>query len=378
MIEKGRISAFQMAVLMYPTIFSTAILLLPRITGKYAAHDLWLSPIWASAAGFLAVFLVYRLHRLYPGQTFIQQCETILGPIPGKLVGFAYLFYFLHITAIILREYGEFVVGTFLRLTPLLAVIACMVFVCTAAVRGGIEVLGRTAEVFGPAVTLLLIFILLLLLPELRPEYALPIMENGIVPSLKGAVVPMIWFSEFWLVAYFFPFLADPDQGLRWGMIAVVIVLVSMIITNLATLMVFGELMQHLTYPVIAAAGYITVGGFVEHLESIVMAVWVAGTFLKVSTFYYAFSLSTAQWLKLNDYRPVVLPLGFLLVLFAFWVSPNLIQLSHSIGTTLPFYFFIFQLLIPAVLLLIAHLRRRGRPRRHPETAGTDRAATRV
>jgi len=366
MIEKGKISAFQMAVLMYPTIFSTAILLLPRITGKQAAQDLWLSPIWASAAGFLSVLLVYRLHRLYPGQTFIQQCETILGPVLGKLLGFAYLFYFVHITAIILREYGEFVVGTFLRLTPILIIIALMVFVCMAAVRGGIEVLGRTAELFGPLVTLLLVIIFLLLLPELHPEYVLPFMEHGVGPSLKGAVAPMIWFSEFWLVSFFFPYLADPERGLRWSVISVLIVMVSMVITNIIALMMFGHLMQHLTYPVMAAAGYITVGGFIEHLESIVMAVWVAGTFLKVSTFYYAFSLATAQWLKLNDYRPVVLPLGFLLILVAFWVTPNLIQMSYSMATTLPFYFLFYQLFVPAVLLLVAQFRRRSHRRRNP------------
>jgi len=359
-IEKGKISAFQMAVVMYPTIISTAILLLPRISSQHAAQDFWLSPIWASAAGFLAVYLVYRLHRRYPQQTLIEYGEHILGPVFGKLLGFAYLFYLLHINAIILREYGEFVAGTFLRLTPLVVIIVCMVFVCMAAVRGGIEVLGRTAELFGPAVTILLIIIILLLLPELHPEYVLPIMDRGIGPSLKGAVAPMIWFSEFWLVSFFFPFLSDPQQALRWSMISVVTVALSMAITNLTALMVFGNMMQHLTYPVMSAAGYITVGGFFEHLESIVMAIWVAGTFLKVSTFYYALTLGTAQWLKLGDYRPLVLPLGWLLALFALWVSPNLIQLSYSMATTLPYYLMFFQLFLPAVLLLVAHFRQRG------------------
>lgn len=359
MLEKGKISSFQMAVVMYPTIFSTAILLLPRISSKHAAQDLWLSPIWASAAGFLAVFLMYRLHRLYPQQTLIEHCERILGPVVGKVLGFAYLFYFLHITAIILREYGEFVVGTFLRLTPMIIVMVGMVFAAMTTVRGGIEVLGRTAEIFGPIVTILIIIIILLLLPELNPEYVLPVMDRGITPSLKGAVTPMIWFSEFWLVSFFFPFLADPKRGLRWAMTTVLVVMISMTVTNLITLMVFGTLMEHLTFPVMAASGYITVGGFIEHLESIVMAIWVAGTFLKVSTFYYTFTLATAQWLKLNDYRPLVLPLGWLLTLFAFWVSPNLIQLTYAMATTLPFYFLFFQLFVPAVLLFIAHFRQR-------------------
>jgi spore germination protein KB len=36
MIEKGRISALQMAIMMYPTIMATAVPIIPAITGKLA------------------------------------------------------------------------------------------------------------------------------------------------------------------------------------------------------------------------------------------------------------------------------------------------------------------------------------------------------
>ncbi len=52
MIEKGKISAAQMAMMMYPTIIATAILLVPAITARHANQDMWLSPLWASLIGF--------------------------------------------------------------------------------------------------------------------------------------------------------------------------------------------------------------------------------------------------------------------------------------------------------------------------------------
>ncbi|MDQ7861046.1 hypothetical protein RCO48_08420 [Peribacillus frigoritolerans] len=75
MIEKGRISALQMAIIIYPTIMATAILLVPAITGKFAKQDMWLSPIWASFAGFLSVYIAQQLNRRFPG----RQSSNIVG-----------------------------------------------------------------------------------------------------------------------------------------------------------------------------------------------------------------------------------------------------------------------------------------------------------
>lgn len=58
MIEKGRISTLQMAIMIYPTIMAMAVLLVPAITGKFAKQDMWLSPVWASSIGFLSAYLV--------------------------------------------------------------------------------------------------------------------------------------------------------------------------------------------------------------------------------------------------------------------------------------------------------------------------------
>ena len=47
-------------------------------------------------------------------------------------------------------------------------------------------------------------------------------------------------------------------------------------------------------------AEYINIADFFEHVESVVMAIWVVGAFIKISAFYYAAALGTAQWLNLS------------------------------------------------------------------------------
>jgi spore germination protein KB len=359
MIEKGRISALQMAIMIYPTIMATAILLVPAITGKFAKQDMWLSPIWASSAGFLSVYIAYQLNKHYPKQTVIQYSQKIIGWIPGKLIGFVFILFYLHSNGIILREYGEFVVGNFLLKTPMIVVIGSMALVCALSVRSGLEVMARSAQIFVPIIIILLLFIVILLIPDLEPKNMFPVMEKGIMPSVMGAVVPSSWFTEFFLITFLLPFLGRREKGLKWGMISVFAVMLTMVVTNLLSLFLFGGITATLTYPVMSAARYINIADFLQHLESIVMAIWVAGTFIKISVFYYAIVIGTAQWLNLSDYRPIVFPLGFLLVLVSIWSAPNLQELAHSLGTTWPFYAIFIQTVIPILFLLLAVIRKK-------------------
>jgi spore germination protein KB len=368
MIEKGRVSSSQMAIMMNPAIIATVLLLVPAITAKHAKQDMWLSPIWASLVGFLAVFLAYKLNKLYPQYTLIEYCEPILGKVLGKMVGALYLLFYLHLSGMVVREYGEFVSGTFLPHTPMLFVFGTMILVCSLAVYGGIEVIGRCSEIIVPVVLLLYLVIFIMLLKDLHIQNMFPFMENGITPSIVGSIVPQSWFSEFFLVSFFLPYLADHGKGLKWGMISVTSVVFLMVLTNFTSLLLFGKLTSELTYPVMIAVRYISLAGFLEHLEAIVMAIWVAGTFVKITVLYYVLVLGTSQWLKLSDFRPLVFPIGFFLVIFGAWTAPNLQELSHFLGTTAPFYLFSIQIFVPFILLLIALIRNRKQQNKETTT----------
>ncbi|BDG36578.1 endospore germination permease [Saccharococcus caldoxylosilyticus] len=360
MIEKGKISAAQMGMMMYPTIIATAILLVPAITARHAKQDMWLSPLWASLIGFLTVYITVRLHELYPEKTIIEYSEDILGKFLGKVIGLIFLFYYLYANGIIIREYGEFVVGNFLFYTPLVVVMGSMVLACSFAVRSGVEVIGRLAQMIVPIVIILIVINIILLIRDMEVANMFPIMEKGIMPSLKGSIIPQGWFSEFLLIAFLLPYVADRNKGKRWGMISVAAVMLTLSLVNIAVLFVLGGITDRFTYPAFSAVRYISIADFLEHIEAIVMALWVAGIFMKVAVFYYALVLGTAQWMNLEDYRPIIFPMGFLILLFAVWSAPSLMELTHYLGSTSPFYRISIQVGIPLLLLFVAKWRKRA------------------
>lgn len=361
MLEKGKISAFQLGVMMYPTVLATGFLVLPAITAQSAKNDLWLTGILASLIGFLNVYMVTRLHQLYPKETVIQYSEHIVGKIIGRIIGMVYFLYFLHTTGIIAREYGEFVKGNFLFKTPLLLIISTMILLCAFAVRGGAELLARSAVVLTP-LFLIPTLILLLLIPDADVKNIFPILSHGISPVIKGTITPQAWVSEFFLMTFFLPSLSDSSKARKWGMISMCAVILSMIFVNLITLFLLGPDISNKIHPILIAFRYIKLGNLFENMEALLLAMWIVGNFIKIGVFYYAAVFSFGQLFNLSDYRFVVFPLGIFSVVFSMWGLPNFTKLGSYLKNAAPFEITVILMLIPLLLLIVAVLRKRKVP----------------
>ncbi|WP_085507650.1 GerAB/ArcD/ProY family transporter [Thalassobacillus devorans] len=359
-METGKISASQMAFMMYPVVIATGIVIIPSITANYAAQDMWLSPILASLMGVLVIFIALKLHQLYPGHTIIEYSVSIIGKVPGKLLGFIYLYFYLLMNAGGTRIYADFVTGAFFKETPLFVILSTIMLVSSFAVRGGIEVVGRSAEMIVPFYVIILTILCFLLVADLNPKNIFPILSDGLMPSIKGAYTPQSWFAEFFLIAFLLPYVKDIQKAGKWSMISLGAVLLGFLATNLSLLFLFGgELTERFNYPLLDAVRYISIAEFIQHLESLVMAIWVAGTFVKLAVVHFALVIGTAQWLNLSDYKPLVFPLGFLTVLVSIWGISSEMESAHYSGTIFPSFSLVVQTIIPLLLLVIAILRKK-------------------
>ncbi|WP_102273906.1 GerAB/ArcD/ProY family transporter [Cytobacillus massiliigabonensis] len=313
-MEKGKISSLQMGMMMYLTIMASAVFTVPAITAKYAKQDLWLSPIWASLIGLLTIFIVMRLYKHYPQQSFFRVCEHTAGLYIGKLLGFVYVCFLVNFTGQIIRGYADFILGVYFPKTPISVIIISITILSALTVIGGLEVIGRVSQIFFPVFIFSIFIITLLLLPQLNPSHLLPIMEDGIFPSLKGAIIPQVWFGEFFIIIFILPFLSDQNNGMKWGLLTIFMVLLTFITVNLIVLFTLGQTISGTLYPFLNATRLINLGDFIENLEPIIIAIWILGSFVKITVFYYVTALGIEEWLKLTDYKPIVWPLGILLI----------------------------------------------------------------
>ena len=168
-------------------------------------------------------------------------------------------------------------------------------------------------------------------------------------------------------IGFFLPFLVNQKKEKKGVMISVLLVMLTMVSLNIIILLVFGKAMSGFSVPFSTAVQYINIADFFTHLESLVMAFWIMGAFIKMTVLLYILSLGIAQWLNLSDYRPLVFPVTFIVILLALWQIPNVATYLAFIMSISPVDAHLFSVLIPVLLLFIAFIKRKKKSKKRVE-----------
>ncbi|MDA8235464.1 MAG: endospore germination permease [Clostridia bacterium] len=364
MLEQGKISGRQAYLLIINVILATAILFVPAIVTSAAKENGWLAAILATAVGVVISILIANLGLRFPDRNLFDYLGDIVGTIPGKVIAFLYIWWFLHMNALVIREYGSFLVVAFLPETPISVFNFSILILAGWTVKQGLEVICRTNEIFLPLILVGLIVLFLLAVPEMDFRWLLPIMEHGVKPIVHGAVIPISWYGEIATMLMIIPFLKQPQNFRKIQNLAVITIGIFFTMVVLGTVAIFGpELTPRFIFPTLNAARIVNIANLLERLEPIVMAIWITGAFIKITFFYYVAALGTAQFLNLSSYRPVVYPLGIILGAMSILIHPSILELEHFLGKVWPVYAIsTFEVGLPLLLLLIAIIRgKRGK-----------------
>lgn len=359
MLEKGKISPRQTGELVFIGILATAILFVPAITAAMAGHDAWIACLVGSLLGLPTLILVLWLGRKHPGQTIFQYSEKVLGKWLGKLVGLAYVWIFLHLTSVVVREFGDFMTTSFMPDTPLSVFNFSLLLLGAWAVIAGLEVIARMNEFIILLVVSFLLLIIILSIDNWELNNLLPFFSRGPLPILAAAIVPASWHGEVVFLAVILPFMTRPNRAFIAGSMGIFASAALLTTGVVGTLAVFGpELTASLRFPLHVFVRTINVGGFLTRFEVVVMVTWVAGVFIKTAIFYYCAALGLAQVLGLSEYRAVVMPLGIIMATLSISLFRDVTVLVEFLAHTWPVYSLsLFFLGLPLLLLVVTLVR---------------------
>jgi spore germination protein KB len=363
MLDKGKIGSLQAVFLLVSMVLPTALLYISAHTSRHAGQDGWISLMLAVFAALAIARLAVSLARRFPGQTLFQFPEHILGRWPGKAVAVLYVWWFFHMNAEIIRQFGNFLVAAFMTHTPLIVFELLIVLIAAYAVRGGLEVFTRANQIILPFILGLIIITNILIAPEIDLKKLLPVFsDSGAVPVLKGAVMPASWLGEIVIVAVLLPYLDRGQKAFKIAVTATLITGLILLITFVTDIALFSpQLTVAALFPELSKVRIISLGNFLERLEAITMGIWIAGGLIKISLFYWAAVLGSAQCLELKDYRPLVLPAGVILLALSVMLHENIIEQVNFLGAFWgPYALFLFQTGIPLFLLAAAAARGLG------------------
>ena len=123
------------------------------------------------------------------------------------------------------------------------------------------------------------------------------------------------------------------------------------LITFLSILVLGSDLTSLNNYPSYEIAEKINIAGFLEGLEIIVAIIWMLTIFFKLVVLYYATSVGIAQFLKMDDHRPLLMPLGVGMIVLSIIAYPDVAYYEHFVSNTWLPYSFTHGLILPLIVL---------------------------
>lgn len=363
-MEKAKISPYQLFVLMVLFEIGTAQLV---PLGKDANQDAWIVVLIAMVGGCLLFFVYYALYRYYPNKQLTEFIEDILGSFLGKIVAFLYVLYFVYLTSIVLRDFGETLLTFSYPQIPLLCANAVMILVVVYAVRKGIELLARTGELLFILAFLLGIgFIVLVIVSGLiHVSYLKPVLEMGPTEVVKTAVTKTIFFpfGEIVVFMMIFPYINKHDKLIKTSLGALIISGLFLTLTMAINLTVLGvDYINRSQYPLLTVVQSIELAGFIERLDIYFLIELMIGSFFKLGVFIYAAATGASTIFNIKETSQLVYPMGIVVLLLSVLIASSYAEHTQEAMEWLPMYIhFPFQVILPIILLIIAFLKNRNK-----------------
>ncbi len=360
-MDKEYISPGQGMLLLAGFGIGTTLLFIPSILIQYANQSAVLSLVLGCVPSIVLLLILSSLNRAYPGQSLVQYSTSILG-LPGKIIGLLFIWFAFHLGVLVLHNIGDFVGVVMLAETPTPIVYFFVVAITAFALLLGLETFCRA---FGLLLSFSIFFnisLLLYTLPRADFNNLLPILEDGWSPVVKATVyLTSFPWGELILVGMFIINIKGSKRTaipLIQGQLIATMVAIAII---LQVITILGA--ERASRSIMAIVSVLnSIPGSNLLLIPFAMT-WFIFAIAKFFICYYAFVTGFAHWSKIDDYKPLILPGGALLMSIAMIIYHDAGESQEFLKMYWPAYSLPFEYGIPLLLWLAtgvkALLRRR-------------------
>lgn len=353
-MDLGKLTQKQMIMLSVFFIFGTTFISLPRILTDTAQHTGWLCIGLAMLLFAAYSFFLAKVIRQIGDRDFIGYVHMLMGKWAG--MPFTLLFLLLPMvfySAYVVRLVVELFITMLLPETPYEVLIVMILTLRYWMVSGGIRMLGVFTEIVFPGVVAVLIIMLLMSSTEAEHTRLLPLLDSDLAGIYKGTLVVLSCFLEIGLLLFVANRLRDRQRtalSLGWVNVCVGLLFLTAYWLCLGN---FGTAYtKRLAFPTIELIRNISIGQFIEHMESLFLAMWIIINLTKGSLTLYACCVGFQSWFRLPSYRVLLFPLSVIIYFLAL-LPQNLLQAFFRFeqfkAVTYPYYGFGMILLLAAL-----------------------------
>lgn len=361
-MNKIKISNIQYTLLTSSLVYGTAPLILPSSVAILSKQDAWISVIFATLIGLLILWINTCLAEMHPNKTIIEIIELLFGKWFGGFVCINFILLCILTASQIVWYIGDFFTTMYMLTTSPYYINMLFMITIAIALLYGLEAIARTTEILFIFIFPTFIIAMIFLIPESKLDNLLPILENGILPIIKGTVpfisigvLPVLLINMIYTVNA-----QNTKKAKKSIFIGYLLGTTSLFISILMCILVLGSnYTAYSRFPLFTLSKEINIGVVFSRLEPIMLLVWLATIWGSTMLYFYTAVLGISQLLKLKNYKKIVLPLGLIVTVLSGFIYDDVVYEIYWDNYVWPPYIFTFGFALPLLLLSVSHIKKR-------------------
>lgn len=360
-LRERKISANEIAVLVFCGLMAPMFRAVPGGTAAVAGTGAWVSPLLALPVFLLVVGLLISVFRRLPEQSGLPELYGLaFGTGAGRVAAaFTGLWAMLNGVAA-LRYYGESVVASVYPNTSIWIFLLGVMVVVWKACDLGMEAICRMARIYLIIIGVTLALVVLLGMREVRAYNLWPFWEKGWSGLLQSAVPVLALQGPMLLILLRRGESAHDMTGGRTISVWITASCITMTLVRVVIIGMFGwQTATRLQIPLFSAAKEIFLLDIFERIEALVVAVWVLSDIVWIA----ALMSTSAEYLSKSVYpfqkRLLITALAVTTIALADISSANAYQLRLFLLYVMQYVNLAVCYALPLAAALVAQLRRR-------------------
>lgn len=249
------------------------------VTGgsEKAGQDSWIAVCIGLAFTIPLVLLFSKLSAMAPGLDLFEMCEVAFGKIGGNIATLLFSVYSLHLSALVTKNFTEYIQVLTLPETPQPVIAICIGFLGWFGIRKGIEVVARNASFILPLTVFVVLALIGISVKFMDLGNLKPVLSHDMKTMLKSGFSSFVFpFAESVLFLSVFCNVEKniPHQRLYLGGILPSGAILAALVAS-STAVLGLSISQAMFFPAYEAVSVVRLGEFVSRVE-----VLVSGNFM--------------------------------------------------------------------------------------------------
>lgn len=321
-------------------------------------QDSWIGLILSIILFIPVIFLYSRIMNLYPQKNIFEIFYLVFGKIGGVIFTFLLTLYALHLSAVIIRDFTEFIQVQSLTSTPQFVVALAIGFICFWTLKYGITLLGRGSVLIVPILMISIGITIVLLIQDMNFNHIKPIGGQGIKCITKCSLAFLAFpLGELVLFMAVLQKLRPEEKISKIYFKSVFTAGAILLLIVLRNILVLGApTLDSIFFNSYAAVTVIDIADFITRIEVLVAGNFIVCGLVKICICLYAGAKGVAKIFNIQNYKTIITPITFVTIAASGYIYNSTMEVFNFISV----YKYIgpfFQILIPLITWIFAEIK---------------------